>query len=289
MSSFSHEQQKFIKQGERNTAKLQAMVKHSLGLSNQEVESKRHTYIFSPPGAGKTYTVQSIADAAKVPLIKIQGASSLNAFVIKLATAVYAHQQGHLCCPNGLTIWIDDCDSLFMDAEALNVMKGALDEERNIVSYNKNLTMLINNYLKSESSSDQFIGMALSSFQTSGSVGLEIPTTNVRFIITSNRQLTAPSEDLNTAKKMHSAAIRDRVSYKAFDLKRNEQWGWVASVAMSTDVYKLSAAKKTELLVWMYDNWDNLPATSMRAVKELAAMMVNNKTEYLSDWDMYLN
>jgi hypothetical protein len=289
MTKFSPEQQKFISGGARNTLKLQQLVKHSLGLTKQEIESKRHVYIFSPPGAGKTFTVQSIADAANVNLVKIQGAASLNAFVVQLATAAYAHMQGLICCPSGLTVWIDDCDSLFMEADALNLMKGALDQERNVLSYNKNFTIMIKNYLSSTSSNDKFIGDALQYFQKAGSVGIEIPTDNMRFIITSNRQLTAPSEELNTAKKMHSAAIRDRVSYKAFDLKRNEQWGWIASIAMSVDVYKLSAAKKTELLVWMYDNWDNLPATSMRAVKELAAMMVNNKAEYISDWEMYLN
>lgn len=286
---FSPEQQKFIKSGQILSSKLQSMVKAALGLVESEVESKRHTYIFSPPGAGKTYTVQTIADAHKVNLVKIQGTSSMNAFIIKLATAVYAHQQGLISKAKSITVWIDDCDSLFMDNEALNVMKGALDEERNLASWNKNFTIIINNYLKSESSNDRFIGTALSHFQKAGSVGIEVPTNDVRFIVTSNRPLTAPSEDLSTARKMHSAAIRDRVSYKDFTLDDRKQWGWVAAVALPATIYKLNKTAKTELLCWMWDNWDHLPATSMRAVKELAAMMVNHPEDYLDHWELYLS
>ncbi len=285
--AFSDKQQTYIKQGGILTAKLRAMISDALGITKNEVETKRHTYIFSPPGAGKTFTTQKLAAEHGVPLVKIQGSSSMNAFIIQLATAVYALEQGHLKGKE-ILVWIDDCDSLFMEPEYLNVMKGALDQERNVAAWNKNLINVVNQYLKSENPNEQFIGEALRSFQKQGTVGIEVPTDRIRFLVTSNKSLTAPSAELRTPRKMHEAAIRDRVAYKDFTLDRHRQWGWVAHIALQAPMSGISTEHREELLRWMWDNWERLPATSMRSVNELAAMVVNFPTDYEDHWELYL-
>jgi hypothetical protein len=164
-----------------------------------------------------------------------------------------------------------------------------MDNERNVATWNKNLTHQIANYLKSENPKEQLVGTALRHFQPSGSVGIEVPTHNVRFIVTSNKALTAPSANLTTQRKMHEAALRDRVAYKDFTLDEKRAWGWIAHLVMDNNVLDLDTEIKQTLLVWMYDNWSRLPATSMRAVQELAALYINHPEDYEAHWEMYLN
>ncbi len=275
---FSPSQGRLILEGERLTEQLRNAVTRALGIDKGQVENKRHAYIYSPPGAGKTFTVMSTADRHAVELVRVQGASSMNAFVTKLAVAV------HLAGGQEIVVWIDDCDSLFMEAEALNVMKGALDAERNVISWSKNLTAQINQYQSSASAHDKVRGEALQAFQTMGSPGVDIPTEHVRFIITSNLRLETPNAVHKTARKMHEAAIRDRVNYVAFDLSSEQSWGWIAHTLLTGDVLGLGASEKQELLLWMHEYLPRLPSTSMRQVRDYAAAMINNPTGYRNDW-----
>lgn len=275
-----------ISQGKLFTEDLQNKILAGLGLSQLEYETKRHCYIYSPPGAGKTFTVKTLAEHNNIKLHEIMGVASISAVTAKLATAVY------LAKGKPITVWIDDCDSLFTDADSLNIMKGALDAERNVWSYNKNLSNTIINYINSEDRNLQLIGNALQSFVVPGNVGIEIPTDNVRFIITSNLQLS-PSSALRKpdkpfwkppAKLMHEAAIRSRVQYEAFNLDNDQSWGWLASVVMTNPILDLTEAQKHILLDWMHTNWARLPDPSMRAVKEYAAKMLNFPETYTTLW-----
>ena len=93
---FSAEQKYFIQTGEKNAKRLSEIVQSALGVVRKKVEVKRHTWIYSPPGAGKTFTVQTTADNFGVEPLKIQGASSLNALVIRIATYVHSIPTGPL-------------------------------------------------------------------------------------------------------------------------------------------------------------------------------------------------
>ena len=284
---FTAEQQYYVERGTKLADTLKLTAGRALGITKQKLEVKRHAYISSPPGAGKTFTVQAAADSNKVKMVKVHGAASMNFFVTAVACAVY------LADGKDVVIWIDDCDSLFMETENLNVMKGALDDERNVLSWGKNMTAQISTYEKSDNEADQLKANALRYFQPEGSVGVEVPTNNVRFIVTSNKMLQPPNSDLKTAKKMHEAAIRDRVNYVEFDIDDKESWGWVASVFLNNDVFKDKAHKLTKqqkhiLLDWMWTNWKRLPATSMRAVKDYAAMMINSPKDYPDHWSLTL-
>lgn len=284
---FTTEQNYYLSQGQLQSEKLASEVVAGLGLLRQEVETKRHWYITSGPGAGKTYTVNSVIENHKMSVVRIQGAASMNAIVIQLAVAVYLKPVGNII------VWIDDCDSIFLDKECLNVMKGALDQGRNVLSWNKNLTNQINIYLNSDAENDKLKGEALRSFQPTGSVGVEVPTDRVRFIITSNKQLTPPAKaNLNRLSQVNEAAIRDRINYRAYDNDAKTSWGWTAFNVLEAKSMegglRLKVEQKRLLLDWMWNNWSNLAATSMRAVQELGAHMVNNPDTYPDLWESHL-
>lgn len=279
---FTSNQQEYIKRGEMLTLQLQEKIRQALGKTDDEIIPKRHHYIASSPGAGKTFTVEKTAAQEGVELIKIHGVASMNAITIQLACAAYLKPFEQL------KIWIDDCDSIFVNKESLSVMKGVLDEDRNVLAWNKNLTSQIQIYENSDSAADQLKAKALRSFQPVGQVGVEIPTHNMTFIITSNHFLTSPNSPLNTQRKMDEAAIRDRVAYKDYKLSKEHNWGWTAATVMSGNIYGLSKEKKHLLLDWMYSNWDRLSATSLRSVRERAAEMINNPTNYPDYWEASL-
>ena len=289
MKPFTTHQQALIVQGTANTRRLAGIVEVALGVTKPAVQVKRHTYIFSPPGAGKTFTVATTAaGAGKVPLA-IRGCASIPALARSLA---YAKK---IADGKEIVVWIDDCDTLFVDLDSLNVMKGALDEDINMLSWNKNIGGQINRDLNSPDFNTQQIGEAMKMFQQPGSPGVDIPTDNVRFIITSNKDLCAPSQVIVPGKAvnkrhMHEAAIRDRVNYQEFMLNRNQSWGWVASILLSPicnlGSIQLDLAEKHMLLHFMYDNWSRLPSTSMRAVKDLAAILKNDQANAAALWEM---
>jgi hypothetical protein len=282
--NFTTKQLALMDFGKLQCHKLQKAVSESLGLVKNQVQAKRHTYIVSSPGLGKTFTVNYLAEENGIKVILIRGAATIYSFMQSVATAAYAAEQ----CRQKVTVWIDDCDALFMDAECLNVLKGAMDEAVNLVGYHKDMSSKIELLLKSSSPRDNFVGEAMRHYQAEGCTGVDIPTDNIRFIVTSNKDLTAPSAEQNTAKKKHEAAIRSRVSYKSFEISLEEQWGWVAYTAMNANVHTLTKDQKTELLSWMFKNLKKLPEVSMRSVMELGAMMLNTPDSYQTEWALYL-
>lgn len=288
---FTIKQQSLMGEGDMRTQLLEAEVKRAFGLIKGLIETKRHTYIVSPPGAGKTFTVQTVIDRnPKIKVIKIQGVSSMSSFVIRIATAVYSLK------PNeSLIVWIDDCDSFFRDRESLSIMKGVLDNDQNVLGYGKNLTTQIMMYEKSGASNDAFKAAALRSFQQPGSVGVEVPTDQLRFIVTSNYQLASPNSLIGKRVRqtlIDESTIQDRVNYFPIDLTWEESWGWVASVLMKVNVLgldrDLSKANKQILLDFMYTNWSRMRSTSMRKVRDMAATMVNFPKTYTTMWTMDL-
>lgn len=279
---FDEAQLSYIKRGEELTANLQHNVEIALGLHNLEHVVKRHYYIYSPPGAGKTFTVQTTSDKHQVKLVKFQGNTSIFGFCATIASAAY------MAKGSPLVVWIDDCDGLFLDIDGLNLMKGVLDEDRNILSYNKSMFSYIQQLEKSFDSNANFIAEAMKYFQPAGGMGIEVPTSNLTFVVTSNLRLTAPSAEIRQKRKMSEAAIRDRVNYIEYDLTDEENWGWVAGQLLNNDILNLKQEQKVVLLKWLYENWDRMPSRSMRAVRDLAARMLNSPETYMTAWNLML-
>lgn len=275
---FTSMQQSYIAAGERRSELFKAKIEHALRISKLEVSPKRHHYIVGGPGIGKTFTVNEVATKHKVTLTRIQGVASMSAIGIQLATAAYMAKDRHIF------VWIDDCDSVFGDAQSLSVMKGVFDEDRNIFAWNKNMVTARAQYENSDNATNRLIAEALNYYQPENGAGLEIPTDNMTFVVTSNRGLTPPNPPPKTTRKIDESAIRDRVVYTEYTLTRDENWGWMAATTLKAKLPKVDKADKHLLLDWMYSNWERLPSVSMRAISELAADMVNFPDSYPDHW-----
>jgi len=278
---FTSRQKSAIENGFRLTERLEKYAEQAFGLRPDLVETKRHTVIWSPPGAGKTFTVNKTAAINNIKPVKFHGKASMNAFVIKMAYEVKYNPS------NKIIVWIDDCDTFFSDSESLNVMKGVLDEDRNVLGWDVNMTSEI---AKAEKNGDNDIADALRSFQSPGSVGVEIPTDKCRFIITTNKKLATKQEIEKSAVKMDEHAVRDRVNWRAFDISDEEAWGWMASVLLTNDVFKekgfsLSADQTYMLLHTFHSYWKDLSANSMRTVLEAGALLYNSPDSFTDEFE----
>jgi hypothetical protein len=278
MQPFTIKQKQNIERGEIMTTQLVEKVTGAFKKSNVKYRPKRHHYIVGPAGIGKSITVRNTAKKYKIDLIEIIGVASMNAMVISLAVAAYN--------ANGkdLFVWIDDCDSIFMDRTCLSVMKGALDEDRNVFSWNKNMTAQIQIYENSSAEHERFIAKALRQYQTKEGVGIVIPTDNISFIVTSNHPLAPSNPTPKRPRQIDEAAIRDRVAYSEYKYDRDLSWGWTAAVTMKNNIFGLTKAQKRLLVEFLDLYWDQLGSTSMRTIKELAAEMVNYPDNYPDYW-----
>lgn len=282
MKPFTTKQRQNIERGEIMTQQLELKVTTAFKKADVKFQAKRHHYIVGPSGIGKSVTVRNTAKKHKIKLIEIIGVASMNAIAIQLALAAY-NAQG-----KELFIWVDDCDSVFMDRTSLSVMKGTLDEDRNVFSWNKNLSHQIQVYENSENEKEQLIAEALRHYQNKDGVGVSIPTDNINFIVTSNHPLAASNPTPKRPRQIDEAAIRDRVAYAEYSFDRDLSWGWTAAVTMKNNIFGLTKTQKRELVEFLDNQWDRLSSTSMRAIKELAAEMINYPDNYPDHWLTHL-
>lgn len=282
MKPFTTKQRQSIERGEIMTQQLELKVTDALKKTEVKFRAKRHHYIVGPAGIGKSVTVRNTAKKHRIKLVEVIGVATMNAMAIQLASAAYD------AAGKDIFVWIDDCDSVFMDRISLSVMKGALDEDRNLFSWNKNMTAQIQTYENSENEMDQLRALALRQYQTKDGVGIAIPTDNFSFIITSNHPLAASNPAPKKPRLIDEAAIRDRVAYAEYNFDRDLSWGWTAAVTMKNNIFGLTKTQKRELVEFLDNHWERLPSTSMRAIKELAAEMVNYPENYPDHWLSHL-
>lgn len=282
MKPFTTQQRQNIKRGEIMTQQLELKIADALKKTSVKHRAKRNHFIVGPSGIGKSVTVRNTAKKHKVPLVEIVGVASMNVMAITLANAKYN------AAGKDVFVWIDDCDSVFMDRLSLSVMKGTLDEDRNVFAWNKNMTQQIQAYETSQNAKERLIGEALRQYQTKDGVGLEIPVDNFSFIVTSNHPLAASNPRPKTPRQIDEAAIRDRVAYTEYTLDRDLSWGWTACVTMNNNIFGLTKTQKRELLEFLDVYWDRLASTSMRTIRELAAEMVNYPRNYPDYWMSHL-
>lgn len=289
MPTFTKQQQQFIQQGADKHEQLLERVALGIGTKKLKVQASRHTCITGAAGLGKSFSVQQELKKFKGPNIKLNGAASMPSLARDLALMVYLHLQSK--SKDDLVVWIDDCDSIFADADAMNVMKGALDTNDDpAFVWGKDVSRDIERRLNSNIKADQLLAEAMLQFRSEGEnniVGLRIPTDRVRFIITSNHRLATTSDELKTKKQQNESAIARRCSYWHIDLNAQENWGWLATVTLGSKLFELTKAQKEELLSWMWDNWSRIAGKDLSHVKELAATMVNY-SDYQRRWSLTL-
>ena len=74
-----------------------------------------------------------------------------------------------------------------------------------------------------------------------------------------------------------------------FKLSDAELWGWIADVILNTsclDKYKITEDEKTIILVFLWDNWNNLTERSIRLVEKMAIIKQEYPDTYKMVWDI---
>lgn len=231
--------------------------------------------ISSLPGLGKSFEMeQALSKLATKPLI-FQGVSSMAAFTIEVATAVYLSRGQHL------VVVLDDCDVLF-DSKNINITKKMFDDTRKLI-YGKNYRGL--QHLCSELQFE-----AISSFGSEERAGFAVPLDNVTFIVLTNRHLSNVDEaedgnDFST----DSYAIRRRTEYKEIEMATLELWGYVANVVLNEKICEkfipdIELEYKNQILTWCYNNWTQVTERNLSLVEKMTKDIKRYPTSYPDIW-----
>jgi hypothetical protein len=265
-----------VHEGQQQRLRLKSNIERA--VSSELGISYPHTYIYSPPGLGKTYSVQKELGQYSVKNIEITGAQSMYAFGIHLATIKYL-------IPNEkVIILVDDCDTIFKNEENINIMKNILSGNRSF-AYHKNIESQINTLSGTQLE-------AVQSFRNETQLGFQVPTDNFVFIITSNIKLPTDEDVYGkggknnpTAKKTHLYAIRSRCNTVDFELTKYQHYGWIADVVLN-EFDSLNDNIKNEIVNWLWENWDNLNERSIRTVEKMIQIYELNFNSYVELWNM---
>jgi len=241
-----------------------------------------HTYIFSPPGLGKTYTVMNELRKKDAKFIEISGAQTMFAFGIHLSTIKY------MIPDEKIIIAVDDCDSLFKNEENINIMKNVLAGNK-VFSYRKSIESQFKSLSELQIESVQ-------SFRNENQMGFQIPTENFVFIFTSNLKLPTDDEAFDqrskssiSSMKTHLNAIRSRCNTLDFDLSKRQHYGWISEVVLN-EFNHIDDDLKHKIIDWLWINWDNLNERSIRTIEKMIQSFKLDKEGYEDIWNIdFLN
>lgn len=279
MLKLSRTQLQYIENG---AAKRNRLKKLAEKASQANVDAKfPHTYIFSPPGLGKTFTVTKAVEEAGIDNYVISGNQSMFAFGIQLAVINHFTPK-----EQSVVIIVDDCDEILKNAQNINIMKNVLSGNK-VYSYEKSLQSQWNNLSDIQK-------QAIEAHSDDSKMGFNVPTHRFIFIFTSNFQLPTEDDvksarDKQQAKAVllgHLEAIRSRCRPADFELDDNEKWGWIADCILNEDCLDISEDDKIILLDWMYNNWNNMNERSIRTAEKMAESMIDDPTGYRDDWEI---
>jgi hypothetical protein len=186
-----------------------------------------------------------------------------------------------------LVVVVDDADDvIFGNLQTLNRWKIATADSEPYWSYPKDITSTI---IKLQKAGRETEANRIAQFQTEGSLGLEIPLDQARFIVLCNTDL----EDTTQVKKALVSsveAVLDRFEYERLSMPWQEKWGWLAYVLCNTQPFEeveLDDSDKKEVLNFLYTNWQHLKSdagASYRFVRKLVDDMVNYPEVYGDRW-----
>jgi hypothetical protein len=279
MIKFSRTQLQAIENGAAKRSRLKKIAEKSALASIESAYP--HTYIYSPPGLGKTFTVNKALETAGIEHYTISGNISMFSFGISLAVINHSIPKDEV-----VVIVVDDCDEILKNAQNINIMKNVLSGNK-VYSYEKSLQSQWNNLSPLQQA-------AIEAHSDDSRMGFEVPTDRFVFIFTSNFKL-ADDDEVRIAREKglqkavilgHLNAIRSRCKPADFELDDNEQWGWIADTILNEECINLSEEDKIILLDWMYNNWDNMTERSIRTAEKMAEAMNDDPTGYRDDWEI---
>lgn len=254
-------------------------------VSTTEKGSKyAHTYLFSPPGIGKTHSVTKHLEESNVKYVKVAGNVSLFAFGIQLAVINFMNYENEK-----IVIFIDDTDSLLSTEGSLNQFKLMLDDTKKF-TYEKSLQSQWSNLTELQIE-------AVKSHQDEKTCGFVVPCDNFIFVFGSNIKL--PTDDMvaKAREKNQSKigvlsgkhAIRSRCNVYDFDLGHAELWGFLSDVVLNTEClapYELTEEQKISILNFLWDNWESLTERSIRLVEKMAIALKDYPETYSVVWSI---
>lgn len=271
----SESQNLFIQQGALNRSRLKGSVERAINRT-----TKRDFYIYSPPGLGKTYTVDEVFAQQQIEPARIEGNNSLFGFVVDMALIVSNRDP-----KDHIYLFIDDCDNLLLHSDSVNTLKIALNNRR--LNYNKSLGAQYNQL-------EDWQQHAIDRFRVEGRNGITIPLDNMTIIWCSNYKL-ADQKDVNSAtsdnqiqKYRDEEALRRRLNARDYDVKGDILWGWIADCVLHSTPPSMQSAQRDELeqiLNWMHSKWDNLREHNISFAEKLYEEMQLNPDSYLTNWE----
>jgi hypothetical protein len=268
-----------LKKGQLIRKRLLKVVERA--ISSSQDAAYPHTYIYSPPGLGKTHSVNKFLKDSNILHFELSGAISMFAFGVSLATIRYNYPT------EKIIISVDDCDGIFKSEENLNIMKNVLSGFRSF-SYQKSIQGLLGNLTNMQEA-------AIEHFSNDNQLGFQVPCENFIFIFTSNFKLPTDDEvrsarekggNKNT-RKVHLNAIRSRCKTMDFDLDKETHFGWLCDVLLNENIQPgISNDQKNEILNWISLNWSEMTERSIRTLEKMAQSIVDEPEDYLTIWDI---
>lgn len=273
MKLLSETQQLFINQGALNRKRLRM-------AASRVVKNTDHTYIFSPPGLGKTYTIEDEFQKQSANYVAIKGNTSLWGFVVDMAMIV-ANKDA-----DDLIVFIDDCDTLLTQTDSINTMKIALNDNR--LEYKKSLGA---QYAMLE----EIQKACIDQFRVEGRSGISIPLDGIKFVWASNYKLADQQDSANAKSErqiqrcIHEEALRRRMRTLDYDVEGDIKWGWIADCVLNETPPSMKSAQRIELeqvVSWIHSNWDSLKEHNISIAEKLYGEMLDDPEGYLTIWEL---
>jgi hypothetical protein len=239
----NNEEQIIIERINKRFSIMRRMIK---GMIHGNVRS---LIISGASGVGKTYDVEQILKESSVYTDIIKGTIS----AVGLYTALYK------CKKNGIIV-LDDCDNVFKDEQALNILKAALDSsDIRTISWRKSSSWL-----------NKVENTIPDSFQFTGGI---IFITNIDFM-----------EKINKKNKMgvHCEALMSRSLYLDLSLRTiDECLIRIKDIFLNKmiKIEKLNITQGEEIINFIVENKDKISELSLRTLKHIAQLY-----KFSTDW-----
>ena len=233
-----------------------------------------HTYIYSVPGLGKTYTVREAIEKSGLEAAVVSGNSTMFAFGVSLA---YLNHRNKTDEP--MIVLVDDSDTIFKTTENINVIKNILEGFK-CFHYEKHINSMVQQL-------PEDLKEAVEAHMSPNLIGFKVPTDKMIFIFTSNERLPYDDEVVATGRSQHLNAIRSRVRPFDFELSKEEQWAWIADCALTDKCCGDTPLEVVEeALTFIYDNWGYMKTKSIRTIQMMCQEYDLDNEDYAMIWDM---